>query len=378
MPSGLSTAKPITDLDFLTERLARLAEDGLLRTLQTAESGIDFWSNDYLGLARDLRVDPAAHGATGSRLISGNYPALGELEKKIATHHRFPAARFFASGYLANLGLLSALSRRVDTVFYDELIHASLRDGIRLGQGRSYRFAHNDVAELAELLDKARPDGQAFVVTESRFSMDGDLGPIRELAEVCHRAGAHLIVDEAHASGLAGPLGGGWVAKLGLRDQVLATVVTHGKAFGAHGAAVLGARAMVDYLAATARPFIYSTAPPPAQVAAVSTAYDSLRAEHETRYARLRQLIESFHYMVAAYDLSGHVPKNSGPIQIFRLPGNAAVLEAEAACRETGFLIKGIRSPTVAAGTERLRICLHAFNDEAEVVSLLAVLRGFV
>ena len=317
-------------------------------------------------------------GATGSRLISGNHPALTALESRIARHHGHPAALLFPSGYVANLGLLSALLRRGDVLLYDELMHASARDGLRLGQARTFRFRHNDVADLKEQLARHRGDGQTFVLTEGRFSMDGDLAPLTEIAAVCTQANARLLVDEAHSGGLEGDRGAGLVAALGLQDQTLATVITYGKAFGSHGAAVLGSSDLRDYLINVCRPFIYSTAPPPGQTTDISRAYDRMEALHAERLAALRTNIEYFRKAVTAAGLADHLPPVDGPVQPLRLPGNEAVMVAEAACRDAGLLVKGIRSPTVAVGAERVRVCLHAFNTSSEIEALVTVLAGAV
>ncbi|MEL7162936.1 MAG: pyridoxal phosphate-dependent aminotransferase family protein, partial [Bacteroidota bacterium] len=176
---------------FLNTRLDRLRAAGTFRELPGDLPGVDFWSNDYLGLARVPHPPTAAvvPGATGSRLISGDSHAYHALEARIAAHHGQPAALVFNSGYTANLGLLSALLRRMDTIVYDELSHACCRDGIRLGQARALRFRHNDLVDLRSQLEKARPDGQVFVLTEGRFSMDGDLASLRAITEICEEYG---------------------------------------------------------------------------------------------------------------------------------------------------------------------------------------------
>ncbi|MBC6993919.1 aminotransferase class I/II-fold pyridoxal phosphate-dependent enzyme [Neolewinella lacunae] len=373
--------------DFLQQRLAEIAAAGTWRTLGGTLAGVDFWSNDYLGLARtqvpgtslQKRGETAAStwsGATGSRSISGDAAEWHGIEADIAAYHGYPTALVFNSGYTANLGLLSALVRRTDTLLYDELVHASCRDGIRLGLGKALRFPHNDLLALERLLAAARPDGQRFVLTESRFSMDGDLAPLPELAGLCARFGAQLIVDEAHSGGLEGRAGAGLVASHGLQDQVFATIITYGKAFGTHGGAVLGSQNLREYLINTCRPFIYTTGPAPDQWYGIAGAYAKLANYHASRYAALGDNIAYFRSAAERAGLGVSLSGGEGPIQIFSTPGNAAVLAAEAACRRAGLLVKGIRSPTVAAGAERLRICLHAYNTAAEMDALLRVLAG--
>lgn len=363
---------------FLQNRLDKIREAGNYRSLAGKVEGIDFWSNDYLGLARTRvpRTDESAvfSGATGSRSISGDDAAWHAIEAMIAAYHGHPAALVFNSGYTANLGLLSAILTRTDTIFYDELMHASCRDGLRLGQAKAIRFRHNDLQDLQEQLPKARTDGQLFVLTEGRFSMDGDLAPLEKIAAICQRVGAHLIVDEAHCCGLEGPQGAGLVAELRLQDQVFATVITYGKAFGAHGAAVLGSSSLREYLVNTCRPFIYTTGPAPAQWAGIQEAYARMEGLHGEQLHLLQLRIAQFREACAAAGLGERLAPVNGPIHIFSFPGNAAVMAAEAACREAGLLVKGIRTPTVKAGEERLRICLHAFNTEDEVDLLVKVL----
>ena len=377
--------------NFLNARLRALDQAGRLRRLPGGGRGTDFWSNDYLGLATDphrfsggartqvqgefaraLSGLPRRSGATGSRLISGDAAAHHRLEQLIADHHGFGAGLFFPSGYAANLGLLGGLLRRTDVVLYDELIHASCRDGIRLGQARGVRFPHNDpAATLQRALANRRADGEIFLLTEGRFSMDGDTAPLPALADLCARHGVHLIVDEAHSVGVDGPGGRGLVAHYGLQDQIFANVVTYGKAFGAHGATVLGGPALRLYLVNLSRAFIYTTGPAPAQWAAVAQAYDQLTAEFAPRRALLQDRIDQWRTLAAARLGLAPGVVATGPVQIVPRAGNAAVMRAEEHCRRAGLLVKGIRSPTVGVGQERLRVCLHAHNTAEELTRLV-------
>jgi 8-amino-7-oxononanoate synthase len=297
------------------------------------------------------------------------------LEQRIADFHGHPAALVFNSGYTANLGLLSAILKRGDTIIYDDLIHASCRDGIRLGFARAVKFPHNDLEQtLIRIGANEQKSGQLFVLTEGRFSMDGDVAPLRKMAALCEEHGAHLIVDEAHSGGVDGEQGRGLVAELGLQANVFATVITYGKSFGAHGAAVVGSQELRDYLINSCRPFIYTTGPAPAQWHGVAEAYDRMEALHKERFAQLELVITWFRSGMAKAGIGGFLTPNEGPIQIVHLAGNDAVMAAEALCREAGLLVKGIRSPTVAEGSERLRICLHSFNTEVEVAGLVEAL----
>lgn len=383
--------------NFLDIRLDKIYADGRFRELPGAVEGVDFWSNDYLGMARPqvqgkvegaVRATGYKTGATGSRLISGDHADYHAIEQMIAAYHGYETALVYNSGYTANLGLLSAILKRGDVILYDELVHASCRDGLRLGFARSVRFAHCGEGDLdirtcpndlEQMLIRTCPNvrktgGEVFVLTESRFSMDGDLAPLQQMADLCAQYGAHLIVDEAHSVGLEGPRGAGLVAQLGLQAQVFATIVTYGKALGTHGAAVLGSASLRDYLINTSRPFIYTTGPSPEQWRSLAGAYARLEAEHVQRYTQLQSVISYFKEQLIAANLSNCVPDVDGPIQTVRLPGNEAVMAAERACREGGLLVKGIRSPTVAVGAERLRVCLHAFNSGVELDRLLGCL----
>ena len=375
--------------DFLKDRLGKIHAAGNHRVLSGTVEGVDFWSNDYLGLA-GLRkevlgggarvqgeVEGAASGATGSRSISGDTDAYHKLERRIAEFHGHPAALVFNSGYTANLGLLSAVLKRGDAILYDELMHASCRDGVRLGFARAARFPHNDLEEtLIRTCTNERKTGQVFVLTEGRFSMDGDVAPLREMAELCRKYGAHLIVDEAHSGGVDGKQGRGLVAELGLEANVFAAIITYGKAFGAHGAAVLGSYELRDYLINTCRPFIYTTGPAPVQWRSIEEAYDKMEALHSEQHARLQRVILGFRRAMTEAGVASGLVANDGPIQVLHLPGNDAVMAAEAKCREAGLLVKAIRSPTVAEGSERLRVCLHSFNTAQEVKLLVETFKG--
>ena len=353
--------------DFLNERLDRLRRRGLERQLPGSREGIDFWSNDYLGFGQ-ARTEEGARAQVvgggyrpGSRLISGDDDDFTTIEERIAAHHGAEAALVFGSGYLANLGLLSCLGTRHDAFYYDALIHASAHDGMRLSPAPRHVFAHNDPAELAELLQKAGGRGQAFVLTEARFSMDGDRAPLTELVAVCEQFRAHLIIDEAHAFGIEHPR---------LDYGVFARIVTYGKAGGFHGAAVLGSRQLKAYLIARCRPFIYSTGVRPEQYAGIAAVYDRLASDGRAAREQLARVVTQFNTAVDTAGLRDHVPSNDGPIQVVSLPDNATVMAAEHRLRSAGYLVKGIRSPTVPRGAERLRICLHAFNTPAEVTGL--------
>lgn len=347
----------------LAQKLVALAAQDKRRYLPGNRLGADFWSNDYLGIAQDLHLqNPLSGGATGSRLISGDQTSYQATEARIAKYHQAEAALVFNSGYAANLGLLAAIPGRTATILYDSLCHASMRDGIRLSYAKSFSFRHNDLAQLEKRLQRA--EGNVFVVTESVFSMDGDQAPLIEMAALCQSYQAALIVDEAHAVGVHGPNGAGLVPALDLVDAVFARVITFGKALGAHGAAVLGSQHLVDYLLNTARPFIFSTGLPPHAWQLIEEAYHCLATEQTARVASLRRNIQLFD------ELYGVAPDADRHIKVIPCPGNQEVVQLEKSLLEMGILTKAIRHPTVAQGSERLRICLHAFNTAAEIEAL--------
>ena len=361
---------------ILAEKIARQA----YRALRPSE-GIDFCSNDYLGLARDkvfqqrigawIVAHQLSHGSTGSRLLSGAYPFLDEVEQYVARFHQAPAALIFSSGYMANLALMSAIPARGDLVLYDQFIHASLRDGLRMSFAHHRAFAHNDIQQVDELLKKQReryPGQRIFVVVESVYSMDGDQPDLARLAAVCEQYEAALLVDEAHAVGVMGLRGEGLVTSLGLSEKCFARVVTFGKALGAHGAAILGSELLRQYFINTARPLIYSTALPPAALAAVYLAYQQIPDMHMQR-EHLRRLALCWQQQMKTRE------QFFSPIQVVRIPGNARVKACAQYLQAAGFDVRPILHPTVPRGEERLRIVLHSFNTESEVIALAQKLR---
>ena len=347
--------------DFLLKKLDERRAQDAFRRLQVPEGRIDFCSNDYLGIATQglITLDTAAaSGAKGSRLLSGNFTLTEDTEKDIARFHQSDAALIFNSGYDANIGLLASIASKGDTILYDKLCHASIRDGIRLSFANSFSFAHNDVDDLKVKLSRAT--GERFVVTESVFSMDGDLAPLAAIAELCVAFGAKLIVDEAHATGVIGEKGAGLVQALGLELKCFARMHTFGKALGCHGAVVLGSTALRDYLINFARSFIYTTALPPAAIHAIRVSYQIFPTLTSAR-AQLKTLIAAF---PSAMDST---------VQRMIIPGNEAVKKKALALQSAGFDVRPILYPTVPRGTERLRVVLHSFNTVAELESLLSI-----
>ncbi|MET4105309.1 aminotransferase class I/II-fold pyridoxal phosphate-dependent enzyme [Hymenobacter sp. UYP22] len=370
----------------LATELAKREATGTRRRLPAppAQGLTDFSSNDYLGLSRHPQVQAAVQqaaqlpaGSTGSRLLTGNSAAAEALEQQLARFHRAEAALLFNSGYAANLGFFAAVPRRGDTILYDDASHASVKDGIRGSFATAWSFRHNDLADLRRKL--ARATGSVFVAVEALYSMDGDVAPLMELAEVCRTQGLYLVVDEAHTNGLYGSKGEGLVVKLGLEDAVFARILTFGKALGSQGAAVAGPAVLRDYLLSFSRPFIYTTALPPLTVAALTAAY-ALLPQLGPERARLFALSD---YLKAQLNtvVGLRVPASSHvihPVFFTGSPGPAHVRAVAAATQAAGFDVRAIVSPTVPAGTERLRLIVHSFNSEAEIDALAALLRASV
>jgi 8-amino-7-oxononanoate synthase len=355
--------------EFLDRKLQERSAADALRVLRIADGRSDYYSNDYLGISKNGLIDAflphtqLAHGSTGSRLLAGNYPLIEETEKEIAVFHDAEAALIFNSGYDANFGLLACVAGKGDLILYDKLSHASLRDGIRQSFADSYSFAHNDPSDLEKKLKSRK--GNCFVVTESVFSMDGDMAPLDDMVDLCRQYNAHLIVDEAHATGIVGERGEGLVQDLGLQDDCFARIHTFGKALGCHGAAILGSQTLRNYLINFCRPFIYSTAIPPVAVAAIKASYKIFPELNKER-DEIRQLISLF-------DRDGF-KKSSTPIQCFLVPGNDNVKRVAKRLLDNNLDARPILYPTVPLGEERLRIALHSYNTVEETEKLISIL----
>jgi len=371
--------------DKMQKALDKREAEGCLRKLSLSGNRIDFCSNDYLGFANSnelkLRIKKnserfeEAHfsiGSTGSRLISGNSRFLESLEEFIANFHRAESGLIFNSGYDANIGLFASVPQRGDTILYDELIHASIRDGIRLSFADSFSFRHNDLNDLNNLLAKVK--GNVFVAVESIYSMDGDFAPLKELAELCSRRNAQLIVDEAHATGVIGENGEGFVAHLNLQHKVFARIHTFGKSLGCHGAIILGSNLLRNYLINFARSFIYTTALSTHIFIAVKCAYDMLSDSQSLR-ENLNENIQFFKEHISSIDELQLLPSSS-QIQGIIFNGNNNVSAVAKHMQHHGFDIKAIMSPTVPKDKERLRICLHAFNTEQEIIGMIKELQN--
>ncbi|WCL82303.1 8-amino-7-oxononanoate synthase [Saprospira sp. CCB-QB6] len=368
----------------LQERLAAYAKRGMQRSLRYQPDLISFSSNDYLGLAKNPQLLAALGqekyeqmGATGSRLLSGHHPAMEELEQQLAQFHEAETALLFNTGYLGNLGLVSALLQRGDTLYYDALAHASLHDALKLAKGEAFAFAHNDIKDLERQLAQDRA-GLRYIWVESLYSMDGDQAPLLALVDLAERYEAALLVDEAHATACFGPNGGGLVQDLGLSQRIFARLHTFGKAIGAHGAVILGSPSLRNYLINFARPLIYSTAMSLPQIGHLSLVYRYLEQEGARLRAELRQRLEHYLALREKLSLSDYLTANQGPIQAIFWPGNAEVMALSAHLMGAGFDLRPIRYPTVARGQERLRICLRADMDVEDISALLQALAAYV
>jgi 8-amino-7-oxononanoate synthase len=367
--------------EFIKARLDERQANGAYRVLKPENDLVDFCSNDYLGFARssilrklvDEEIQANAYyfnGSTGSRLLSGNTAYAEKLEQEIAAFHQSEAGLIYNSGYDANLGLFSSLLQKGDTIIMDELAHASIIDGARLSFANRYNFRHNDLQNLEEKLRNAK--GNCYVVIESVYSMDGDTAPVREIQELTERFGAKLIVDEAHAVGLYKK---GLVCQLGLEHRIFARVVTFGKALGCHGAIVLGSTLLREYLINFSRSFIYTTAAPFHQLAAVKMAYQLLgTADDEIK--KLKDNISLFKKLLS-YNKSLTIIPSDSAIQCIILGDNNKARKMAAQLQNTGLDVRPILSPTVPQGTERLRICLHAFNTTDEIKLLADTLKEY-
>jgi len=350
-------------------RLSDLKARGLRRHLRPP-SGIDFSSNDYLGLARHPRVTKAMSeavlregaGSTGSRLLRGERDCFSHLEQRFARFKGTARSLYFSSGYLANLAVLTTFAEAGDTIYSDELNHASLIDGARLSKAARVVFPHNDVDALARLIkdrEQEGPSGGAkFVVVESIFSVDGDEAPLAAYAALCRETGAALIVDEAHAVGVYGTRGSGVIEASSASDSVFVSMSTAGKALGVSGAFVAGSDSAIEYLLQRARPFIFSTAPPPSVAAAIEAALDIVEQEPDRRHRVLARALQ----LRGRLGIAGR--SHIVPVLI---GANARAVAIAEKLQAAGFDVRAVRPPTVPEGTARLRVSLNEGLPEAVI-----------
>lgn len=373
----------------LQQKLEIRLANNALRILPVSKSLIDFSSNDYLGFSKNETIFNQTHqllvdrkltqnGATGSRLLSGNHILYKETEDLISIFHQSESALIFNSGYDANVGFFSCVPQRNDIILFDELSHASIRDGIQMSLSKSYKFKHNDLTELKKLLQKNQSnDNEIYVVTESVFSMDGDSPNLVELVFLCEKYNALLVIDEAHALGVFGEHGEGLAQYLGLHDKVFARIMTFGKGLGCHGAAILGSNELKEYLVNFARSFIYTTGLSPHSVAIIKVGYSFLQAKTD-ELQKLKQNIQFFKSELVNQEINSIFVESDSAIQCAVIEGNTKVKQIAFELQQKGFDVKPILSPTVPEGQERLRICLHSFNTEEEMKALVKFLQELI
>ena len=359
--------------------LEALAGDARLRSL-IPRAGVDFSSNDYLGLASSGLLEDAARsaldrgvpmGSGGSRLLRGNDPEHTALEDEAATLFGCESVLFFSSGFAANAALLSTLPQRGDLILYDALIHASAHEGMRLSRAESAAFPHNNVDALSDALSSWRTNGAsgtAWIAVESLYSMDGDRAPLDDLMSLADRYGAMLLVDEAHATGVFGPYGRGLAAHLDGRSNVI-TLRTLGKALGCEGALLCGPTVMREFLVNRARGFIFSTAPSPL-IAAVARAALQIMVEHPERRTALQARLALADRLLSPLGIAS----TGSPIIPIILGDNARAMSAASALQAVGYDVRGIRPPTVPTGTARLRLSITLNAGDNAIGGLAAEL----
>ncbi|PWK20490.1 aminotransferase class I/II-fold pyridoxal phosphate-dependent enzyme [Xanthomarina spongicola] len=372
----------------LQEKINQRKAQNMLRQLGTEHDLIDFSSNDYLGFSNSKEIFDMTHhyleshnlhrnGSTGSRLLSGNYEFYNEVEAMLCEFHNCESSLIFNSGYNANLGFFSSVPQRGDIILYDEYIHASIRDGITMSHAKSYKFKHNNLDHLDEMLKRVQHDESViYIVTESVFSMDGDSPNLVSLINISKKYKAFVVIDEAHATGVFGEKGVGLIQELGLENQVFARLITFGKALGSHGAAILGSKELTEYLVNFARSFIYTTALPPHTLMTIKSVYMELPKTHEI--SKLHNNITFFKAEIIKNKIQHHFINSNSAIQCCLVSGNENVKALSNQLLKKGFDVKPILSPTVPAGEERLRFCLHSFNSEKEIKDILQLLASLL
>ena len=375
----------------LQHKLDYREENNALRQLPSNNTSVDFSSNDYLGFSKSAAIfentyeflkghNITQNGATGSRLLSGNHPLFNVLESTLSNFHNCDAALIFNSGYDANVGFFSSVPQRGNIILYDEYIHASIRDGITMSNAKAYKFKHNNLEDLEKRCEiehnRSHSETTIYIVTESVFSMDGDIPDLLSITQISKKYDALLVIDEAHATGVFGNKGEGLVQYHGLEEAIFARIVTFGKAIGCHGAAILGSSSLRDFLINFSRSFIYTTALPPHSLAAIHSAYNELITTPNRQ--RLIENIKYFRDQVFKIKLNDQFIPSDSAIQSCIINGNDHVKDVANKLQENNFDVKPILSPTVPEGQERLRFCLHSYNTEKEIREVLQLLTTFV
>lgn len=365
------------NLDFLQDKLDERRKKGNLRVLPSIDGLTDFVSNDYLGLSQNAALSGRVHerclqeqvpvGGTGSRLLSGNHCWYEEAEELLQGVFGAEAILLFNSGYAANQALVSAIADKGDTILYDQLSHVCLKEGAWLSKAETVAFRHNDLEDLERRLQLVK--GRCFVVTESIFSMDGDVAPLREIVNLCETYHAYLVVDEAHSTGCYGEQGAGLLMEMGLAHRVFARVYTFGKGMGVHGACVAGPAVLKEYLVNFGRPFIYTTSMPPHSIIAIMESFRYLAGKLE-----LQQMLQS---KITLFRSQWPKATSTTSVQPVMIGSNEKARQASMQLQQAGFDVRPILSPTVRSGTERLRISLHVHNTDDQIGSLIQELSRF-
>lgn len=362
------------------ESIARLMlqrkQNNRYRTLKTSDYRmIDFWSNDYLGIASGKEIQQLfldylkSHenenlfGSTGSRLVSGNMPVFEKAEAELAVFFNSEAALLFPSGYVANLAFCSAVPQKKDLVLYDAECHASIKASLRQSNASFRSFKHNDLGDLKKKI--ADRSSEVYVIVESIYSISGDMAPLEELAELCSEKACRLVVDEAHSTGIYGPQGRGLSVEYGIENSVFARIHTFGKAVGAAGAIIACSKEMKDYLINFALPFIYSTAMPPVQVHSILFNLDYIR-NNSNLIQVLKNNIQFFKEMAFKSGL-GNLFSNFNQILNLKVGADDVANNLSKAMQNKGIMIKAMLPPTVPVSKSSLRIIMHSFNSYEEI-----------
>ena len=359
-------------------------KEGSLRQLTVSQNKIDFVSNDYLGLARSAALHQnieeryhqlpfSKNGSTGSRLLAGNSALAEEVESYLAKIFKAEQAVIFNSGYAANQAALSCIPQKGDTILYDELVHACMHDGMKLSRAERKSFKHNNLQDLEDQLRET--DGKKFIAIESIYSMDGNQAPLTEIVNLAEQFDASIILDEAHSTGAYGKNGAGLAVSLGLGSKIDARIYTFGKAMGVHGACIAGSSTLANYLVNFARPFIFSTALSPHSLVSIQCAFGFLQNQLYLQES-LQQNIQFFLQNYQQNNLPNKIESQSA-IQSVLINGNKQVMALAEQLQQNGMDCRGIRFPSIKKGSERIRICLHAYNTETEIKKLINTMKIF-
>ncbi|NMM50207.1 aminotransferase class I/II-fold pyridoxal phosphate-dependent enzyme [Marinigracilibium pacificum] len=376
---------------YFESQLRLRKTNGTFRQPIGSGSGIDFLSNDYLGISRshelkeiveeELSSLPFRGGTAGSRLLGGDNEYIRVTEDYLAKFYNGDAALVFSSGYQANMAVLSSVPQRGDTVFYDELSHACMKDGIRLSFAKSYSFKHNDLDDLEKKVERFGK-GRIFFVVESVYSMDGDFVDLNSLVKLSEKYDAGIILDEAHTTAWYGDHGKGLAVDESVDNKILARIYTYGKGPGVHGAVVVGTELLKSFIINNSRPFIYTTAPPDHHVVLMKSSTKLFSGDFgDNQRLILKNNIKCFgevsSQLPSKNDLF-NVSATNTPIQSIIIPGNEEVSKVAGYLRQEGFEVRPVRSPTVKVGQERIRVCLHSSNTSAEITELFNIFKTLI